>query len=140
MSASFEKLRKKRGSVCRSVSVLVRQLEESRVRDGLYETKKLQLRTLKLELLEKRESLKKLDEEIFDYFYENDEDDELIDKELKEASEYAQKVTSTSLKADDALEKWNAKPLQRSGSAESIRLTTDSIVPANIGVKVKLPN
>ena len=91
-----------------------------------------------MELLEKKGSLKELDEEILDYFYENDESDEVIDKDMKESSEYAQKVTSAILKAEDALEKWNVKPLERSAE-ESIRSATDSSVPTASGVKVKLP-
>ena len=61
--------------------------------------------------MEKKESLKKLDEEILDYFHEKDEENDVIDKEMKEASEYSQKVASASFRADDTLEKWNAIPL-----------------------------
>ena len=118
--------------------MLTRQVEESCVEGNVDEAKKLQLRTLKVELLEKKGSLKELDEEILDYFYENDESDEVIDKDMKESSEYAQKVTSAILKAEDALEKWNVKPLERSAE-ESIRSATDSSVPTASGVKVKLP-
>ena len=67
--------------------------------------KKLQFRTLKVELLKKKGSLKDLDEEVLDYFYESNESDELMDKDIKEALEYAQKVTSAILKVEDALEK-----------------------------------
>ena len=94
MSASLDKLRKKRGSIRRSASVLTRQVEELCVEGNIDEAKKLQLRTLKVELLEKKGSLKELDEEILDYFNENDKSDEVIDKDMKESSEDAQKVTS----------------------------------------------
>ena len=74
--------------------MLTRQVEELCVEGNIDEAKKLQLRTLKVELLEKKGSLKELDEEILDYFNENDKSDEVIDKDMKESSEDAQKVTS----------------------------------------------
>ena len=118
--------------------MLTRQVEESCVEGNVGEAKKLQLRKLKVELLEKKGSLKELDEEILDYFYENDESDEVIDKDMTESLEYAQKVTSAILKAEDALEKWNVKPLERSAE-KSIWSGTDLSVLTASRVKVKLP-
>ena len=75
-----------------------------------------------------------MDEEILDYFYENDVSDEVIDKDMKESSEYTQKVTSAILKAENVLEKWNVKPLERSVE-KSIRSGTDWSVPTASEVK-----
>ena len=133
MNAYLEKLRNKCGSIRRSLSYLVRQVEELCAAANVDEKRKIQLRTLESELLEKKEHIKELDKEILDHFYEKDEDDEVIDKEKMEASEFAQKVTIASFKVEDFLGKFNAKTLQSPASR------TEFNSSPMCQIKVKLP-
>ena len=136
----MDKLKKKRGIHRRNATVLIKKVEEY-AETSTDESKKGQLEAYKTELIEMRESLKKMDEEVLEVMYEK-EQDATIDKEMEEASVYKQKILITVSNIEDQLAKMTLKTsssssLMRSDSHESnLSAMSNS---SGTRVKVKLP-
>ena len=136
----MDKLKKKRGIHRRNATVLIKKVEEY-AETSTDESKKGQLEAYKTELMEMRESLKKMDEEVLEVMYEK-EQDATIDKEMEEASVYKQKILITVSNIEDQLAKMTLRnssnsSLMRSDSHESVLSATSN--SSGTRVKVKLP-
>jgi len=91
----MEKLKKKRSIHRRNATLLIKKVENFVKESGNASTKG-KLEAYKTELIETRESLKKMDEELLETMYEK-EQDAVIDKEIDEASTYKQNMVDLKL-------------------------------------------
>ena len=133
----MEKLKKKRSTHRRNATLLIKKVEDF-VKDSANASKKGKLEAYKTELIEMRESLKKMDEDVLDTMYEK-EKDSVIDKEIDEASTYKQNILIAVSNIDDQLAKLtvNTPSLIRSDSQGSA--AASSSIVSGTRVKVKLP-
>ena len=100
-------------------------------------SKRGQLEAYKTELIEMRETLKTMDEEMLEVMYEKEEDE--IDTEMDEASAYKQKILIAMSNIKDKLSKLTLENpiLTRSDSQGSVAASAST--SSNTRVKVKLP-
>ena len=136
----MDKLKKKRGIHRRNATVLIKKVEEH-AETSTDVSNKGQLEAYKTELIEMRESLNKMDEEVLEVMYQK-EQDATIDKEMEEVSVYEQKILITVSSIEDQLAKMTLKTsssssLMRSDSHESILSAMSN--SSGTRVKVKLP-
>ena len=131
------KLKKKRSIYRKNATLLIKKVEDFIKESGNASTKG-KLEAYKTELFETRESLKKMDEELLETMYEK-EQDEVIDKEIEEASTYKQNILITVSNIEDQLAKltMNTPSLVRSDSQGSA--AASSSISSGTRVKVKLP-
>ena len=112
----MDKAKKKRATHRRNVTKLVGKVDDL-IANGV-EGIDTMLKHYMNELKEKRSDLKEFDNKILEILYEKAEDD-VIDKEMDEASDYKEKITRALSLIEDALEKSKPKR-QLSGSLESL--------------------
>eukprot|EP00794_Sanderia_malayensis_P016165 gene16165-biopygen13734 len=146
----LEKAKRKRKSHRGTATKLMHKIEDVL---GQENKDKLRIEQCLADLKEKAETLKVLDNEIFDLIIES-ADEDACDKEADEASEIKEKITYTIVTLENALKeldiesKWSEKSFQlgrtgnlsRSASRESINSVASSI--ANLDMnhrRVKLP-
>ena len=134
MSGDLDKLKKKRSPLRRNATRLVSKGQEICGSD-LNESKRVQAEAIREELKEQLNLLKELDSEIYECIYEKEED-EAVDKEVQEATDYKGRIRAAILLIDDALKKFSSKSIEdpeRSFSAGSIGSS------AGRTARVKLP-
>ena len=113
----MDKANKKRATHRRNVTKLVGKVNKL-IADGVEGINTMMLKHYMNELKEKRSDLKEFDNKTLEMTYEKAEDD-VIDKEMDEASDYKEKITRALSLIEDSLEK--SKPKQQlSGSMESL--------------------
>ena len=133
----MEKLKKKRSVHRWNAMLLIKRVEEFLKESGNALTKG-KLEAYKMELIETRKSLKKMDEELLETMYEK-EQDAVIDKEINEPSTYKQNILITVSNIKDQLAKltMNTPSLMRRDSQGSA--AASSSMSSGNRFKVKLP-
>ena len=132
----MDKAKQKRATHRRNVTKLLGKVDDL-IANGVEEIDTIMLKHYMNETKEKRSDLKEFDNEILEILYEKAEDD-VIDKEMDEASDYKEKITRALSLIEDALEKSKPKR-QLSGSLESFASVSSTNSSAERGVKVNLP-
>ena len=102
MASEIEKLKKTRSSYRRSVTKLVGRVNEL-MKDGLEGLNRRKLKYFQSELTEKQSEMKEADRKVLDDLIENGDDDD-VDKEMEDISDYREKVSTALYSIEEAIE------------------------------------
>ena len=132
----MEKAKKKRASHRRNVTKLVGKVKDLASK-GAGAIDVVMLKHFQRELEDEQNELKEFDNEILEVLYDEDNDDE-VDKEMEEASNYKERILRALLTIEDALEK--SKPQQNLNSPGASNTSVPSAgSSAGNRVNVRLP-
>ena len=131
-----EKLRKKRKPFRGVITKLMNKIDEA-LKEDRSQVDERKLQQYKVNLNNTFETLKELDEEIFEGLVENDADDDICEKEVFDASDITEKVTFCLICLEESLkgEKESKSPqvLSRSSSKESLHSVAGSVAESRTG-------